>query len=596
MLEIREILETLYEYRDDETQLEIEKAKFAKKIKALGISKSDFKNIWLAFVREKTPPEKIVYRTTEIEAPKGYASLYTNSWETDGKSIYRMTEFGRAEASCHPILPVERLTNIDTEMQKLKVAFKSNSHWQEVIADRSVFTSANSIMQLSNNGVRMSQDTAKDLVRYLYEIERDNDNIIPYRQSIGRMGWIKNHGFSPYDNDFVFDGESSFKQVFEAMQTNGKRQKWIDCMKEIRTNGVTARILLASSFASILIEPLKKLPFVVHLWGQTGGGKTVSLLMAASVWGNPNEGYLMRNFNSTQVGLELTATVFNSIPLCINELQITKETNMDKQIYQLCEGSGRTRGNKSLGVSRVGTWHNCMLTNGEQPITVNNSGGGVVNRIIEVECKEDIFQDPVKVSNIVRDNYGFAGKEFVEYVKNNIDEIKTKYDKIYAKLAESDAADKQIMAAALIVTADLFATKLFFNDKNNLRISEIVGFLSSKSQVSATERAYDFLKGWVSMNHQRFEEVEIIERWGRFSESKDTVYIVSSKFEEILRKEGYHAKPVLSWLAEQGLIEWSRPGYKKNYRISPGGSSITCIALRLKQDFEPVEIDDLPFK
>lgn len=529
-------------------------------------------------------------------APAVYPGLDTrDNWILSDTIFLRGTDSKGNEVLLpvcqHPIQPIETLQNIDTMTYKTKLGFFVYGKWHEVIVDRSVIANKNSIISLSDVGVSVTSETAKYLSRYLDDIMVNNQQNIPTKKSITRLGWIPNHGFSPYDENLVFDGEHAFKQVFDGMAEKGDYNLWIDTMKTIRANGITARILLASAFSSILVEPLKKLPFVVHLWGGTEVGKTVGLLMAASVWGNPNEGYLMKNFNTTNVGLELLATVYNSIPLCINELQITKETNMDKTIYSLCEGTGRTRGNKSLGVQRVGTWHNCILTNGEQPITVNNSGGGVVNRIIEIECKEALFSDPVRISNIVRENFGFAGKIFVEFVKNNLKEIQDKFDEVYRKMSESDTSDKQAMEASLIVTADLFATRLFFKDGRNVKVSEITEFLSSKQSISSGDRAYETIYNWVRTNNNKFEGVEIAEKWGKYDndEHPQWVYIISNQLEKLLKSEGIHMKPILSWLYENKLLETNKSGHKYNAKI--GKSVVTCVKIKLK-DVDFIEVDE----
>ena len=44
------------------------------------------------------------------------------------------------------------------------------------------------------------------------------------------------------------------------------------------------KLMLAASFASVLVPLLGGLPFIVDLWGETEGGKTVTLMVAASVW------------------------------------------------------------------------------------------------------------------------------------------------------------------------------------------------------------------------------------------------------------------------------------------------------------------------
>ena len=132
---------------------------------------------------------------------------------------------------------------------------------------------------------------------------------------------------------------------------------------------------MASSFASALLEPLGLLPFFVHLWGTTECGKTVALMLAASVWANPKMGEFIHSFNSTTVAQELSATFVNSLPLILDELQIIKDRrDFDNTIYKLTEGIGKNRGTKTGGLQKTGTWQNCILTSGEMPISNPSSG------------------------------------------------------------------------------------------------------------------------------------------------------------------------------------------------------------------------------
>ena len=180
----------------------------------------------------------------------------------------------------------------------------------------------------------------------------------------------------------------------------------------------TAKIILAASFASVLLEPLGCLPFFVHLWGvDSGTGKTVALMVAASVWGDPAIGNYVKTFDGTVVGLEKTAAFLNELPLCLDELQLAKDskgrTNFD--VYKLAQGVGRTRGNRAGGVDLTPTWHNCILTTGESPLTGQASGAGAVNRVIDIECKasQAVIRDGMRVSGMVKRNYGYAGKRFL---------------------------------------------------------------------------------------------------------------------------------------------------------------------------------------
>ena len=148
------------------------------------------------------------------------------------------------------------------------------------------------------------------MVRYLTDIEALNYDKIPELNSVGRLGWIDDYDFSPYVDNLVFDGETSFKHFFESVRACGKYEKWLEVADIVRHgSSVPARIMLAASFASVLVELCGALPFFVHLWGNTEGGKTVALMVAASVWANPRMGDYIHSFNSTGCGARVIGNI-----------------------------------------------------------------------------------------------------------------------------------------------------------------------------------------------------------------------------------------------------------------------------------------------
>ena len=97
--------------------------------------------------------------------------------------------------------------------------------------------------------------------------------------------------------------------------------------------------MLAASFASVLIEPLGGLPFFVDLWGETEGGKSVSLMLAASVWANPDESQYIGDFKTTDVALEAKADMLNHLPMMLDDTSKTSariRDNFEGIVYDLC--------------------------------------------------------------------------------------------------------------------------------------------------------------------------------------------------------------------------------------------------------------------
>lgn len=562
--------------------------------KSVGVN--GFKKLYKAYIDSLRIKNKeiMVPNVTQFDGQE--MELDSGRWVADEFGIRTDGPYGSDIEACnHPIMPVLRLVNIDTGAEKLQIAYRKGKQWRKVIAEKGVLASANKILELANVGVAVTSESAKHLVQYFYDLESLNYERIPEKNSVSRLGWIEDEGFSPYVEELVFDGDANFRTFFESVKKRGSMEKWLGMARGIRQKSVFARVILASAFASVLVKPLGGLPFFVHLWGGTESGKTVGLMLAASVWANPEIGRFIHTFNSTAVGREKSAAFVNSLPLILDELQIVKDKReFDKDIYMLSEGAGRTRGTKSGGVDKTPTWANCILTSGEMPITGAGSGGGAVNRIIEIECREKLFEDPRGVADTVRKNYGFAGRAFVEHLQQDgaMERAADLFKRYSVQLGEGDTTEKQAMAAALVLTADNLATEWIFEDGRALTAGEISEFLRTKASVSAHERGYQYLCETISQNANKFlgGDAPVSDVWGRL-EDDDTAIVIRKVFDSICADGGYNAQALLSWLAQNNYLQTSKPHLTKTVRIN--NIPTRCVVLRLPQlendDFEPLD-------
>ena len=369
--------------------------------------------------------------------------LNCGQWEATDTGIYKHELSGKGLpykilACPHPILPVERLVNIDTNTEKLRLAFFKDDRWQYVTVDCTTCYNKQIITVLGDRGVMVTSETAKNLVCYLSDVvslnmkDTEEGKAIPLYRSIARLGWIGND-FCPYVQDVKYDGDQDFESIYNQVRTAGSRQAWYDMAGEIRKD-IVVRLLLATSLASPLIERVGALPFVFHLWGTTSFGKTVSLMVAMSVWGNPESGCLTRSMNMTQNAMARTASFLYNLPFGADELQQIRSRwdNFDNLIMYLTEGIDKGRAKARGGIEELKTWRNCFIFTGEEPITKENSGGGTKNRVIEVEVTKPIYESGYTVANTIRENYGWAGKEFIEYVKLiSVEELRIRYKLIF---------------------------------------------------------------------------------------------------------------------------------------------------------------------
>lgn len=469
-----------------------------------------FKTMYKKYVESLKAQSGTIYIDNVTNFTNQPLELNAGDWEADDSGIFKKNGYNDEVACPHPIMPVERLVNIDTGEEKLQLAFRKGTIWRKIIVSKTVLASSNKVTELAGSGIAVTSQNARAFIQYISDMENMNYYLIPEKKSIGRFGYIPDEGFSPFVDGLIFDGDANFKAMFQTVRSRGSETKWLETAAEVREMSTTAKIILAASFASVLLEPLNCLPFFVHLWGvDSGTGKTVALMVAASVWGDPAVGAYVKTFDGTVVGMEKTAAFLNNLPFCLDELQLAKDskgrTTFD--VYKLAQGVGRTRGNRSGGVDLTPTWRNCILTTGESPLTGTASGAGAVNRVIDIECKsaQAVIKDGMRISGAVKRNYGFAGRKFVErlYQPGVIDQVSERYRELFRILSDRDTTEKQAMAAAAIILADELACQWIFSGQQPLTIEQVSEFLASKAAVSAGDRGYKYLCDWVTQNSNK---------------------------------------------------------------------------------------------
>lgn len=496
----------------------------------------------------------------------------------------------------HPILPVERLINVDTNTEKVKLAFYKDKKWQTVIAEKNTLASKNKILQLANTGIEVNENNAKELIIYISDLLTINTETIPCNKAITHLGWTENE-FIPYTQDYKFDGDRSFESIFKDIKEKGDYEIWRETVKKLRQKSETLHFIVASSFASVLIEILHINPFIVHLWGKSGTGKTVALIIAMSVWGNSKVGQLVKNLNSTNVGLERLSAFLNNIPFAGDELQAIKNKYIDfnELIYKLTQGEGKSRGTVDGGIAEQLKWNCAFLTTGEEPITSEYSKEGVKNRVIEIEENNKIVENGKEVVNILVNNYGFAGKDFINNLPS-VEELQKRHTEIFNKLNEKySSTGKQTNAIATVLLADELVSKNIFFD-NPLTIEQAEKYFTK--DIDEAERIYNLIVDWLFANINKFEGYSNTETWGKYiatgEENERNIqyfYINNKTLKDFLKSNNISFDGIKSKLLDKGILERNSQGRFTHY-TSINGKMQNLIKFNLLKENT---IEELPF-
>lgn len=538
-----------------------------------------------------------------------YPDVFCGNWVADENGVRTYDNTGVKLACYHPILPVEVLTNVESNVQKVTLAFCKRGRWSKITVPKSITSNSNKIVALADLGVSVTSDNARYLVKYLADVENEGfaRGTMTEHLSTAKMGWIDGK-FMPYDCEYEFDAESLFRENYKAINKKGSRDKWFNFVLDLRKKGRTEpRVMMAAAFASVLLKHCDALPFWVSLWGDSGSGKTVCLMLAASIYADPCSYRYIADCRQTDVSMELRASFYNNLPLMLDDTATVKDKYGDdfsKLIYSLASGKGKGRATRDLGLRNDETWCNTILITGEHPLSNEKLQGGAVNRVLDYEVNAgNIFEDGQATVNLLGRNYGFAGEEFVYAVEElGADAVKAIQKDILNDIQnkDDDKLEKQSISLSILLTADKIATDYLFKDGIYLTYDDMKKVLVDRSTMSENERCYEYLLGEIAINVMKFRTNSFGELpnevWGGFENAEDgTKYAViySNILQKLCKNNGYSYKAFLHWaVANKKILTF---GGKSSKLKKISGAPVRVVYLKI-EDAQSISDDgeDLP--
>ena len=460
-----------------------------------------------------------------------------------------------------PVLPVERYINQDTGKEKIKLIYYKENKWNEIVVDRTQIAINQKLLLLSDYGLDINSENVKYYINYFNDILNMND--IKPLSSVSHLGWV-NNSFIPYDEHGIYDGADDFRGVYNALKSKGNYELWLNTIKECRKQK-EIRILMAVVLSSPLLEKLSIQPFIANFWsGMSGNGKTLSSMLAMSIWGNPETGALRFSSNSTQNYYITVASFLRNITCYFDELQVVKNNkyfDLNSLVMDLCNGTEKGRLNKNSQAREIKTWNcNFLFTNNDK-LVKENAGEQVYNRVIDIEVNKILFTNPIKIADIIKNNYGFLGKEYIKIVKKiGFDKLKERYNEIYNQiLTKTRATDKQASSLSSILLADEIVVKNIFTNEKCLSVEDIEDLVNDKNEIRTSIKSMNYIINIINANSKRFDEMyNNGECWG----IKDEYYCSFNAFilNRELSKAGFEFDTIKKEWYEMGFLEKNSQG------------------------------------
>ena len=519
------------------------------------------------------------------QLPKCKYDIDNYNWGNYTCGLNGITDKYNTKFSYIPVIPVERYINEDSGKEKVKIIFYKENQWKEKIVNKSELSINQKLLLLSDDGLDVTSENVRYYINYFNEIM--NINNIKKLDSISHIGW-KENDFVPYDSHGIFDGADDFRSIYEAIGSKGSVLKWRTTIKELRKHKVI-KMLMATTLASPLLEKLNLQPYMVNLWSSlSGNGKTLSCMVAMSIWGNPEIGALRLSSNNTQNYYSVVASFMRNLTCYFDELQIVKRSkylDMESLVMDLCNGTEKGRLNKNSQAKQVKVWFNNFLFTSNDKLVKENAGEQVYNRVIDLEIGEKIIENGQDIAKVIKENYGFAGREYIKYIqKIGFDVIFDRFKAIYKEILEkTKATDKQASSLASILLANQLANECIFDDDYILQVEDIVEYVNDRDEIKTSIKAKDYIISIINANSKRFDENNYGECWGY----KDEWYckINAQILYRELAKGGYEFNTVKKDWADMKFLELNSQGrYIHNTKVRSEKGSY--IKLNLSQNSE----------
>lgn len=536
---------------------------------AAALIKEALKNATTVDLDAEQIPEAISGAPINLRQPEGW--IYSER----GISVIDEKLFTPVCICRTPIILTQRLRSMETGDEKIEIAFKRDDQWQTATYPRSTIFNSRSITSLADLGCTITSENAKQVVRFLGDLEAENIDIIPKADATGTFGWQPGKRFIPgHAEGITLDIDPSQRGMAAAYCQNGTFDRWKDHMAPHRERD-KFRFILAASFAAPLLRIVKQRIFFIYNWGGSKGGKTAALKAALSAWGDPER--LMVNFNATQVGLERTASFYCDLPLGIDERQLAGNNQgaLEKIVYMIASGTGKLRGAKGGGLQTIHQWRTVALATGEEPLSTDTTQTGVSTRVLEIYGGPfDNEQDAGLMHQQAVMDCGWAGPAFIDrLLQTDERQIVDTYDTLqqFIRGISNGKNGSHISGITAVALADAMIDSWIFRaDEAGER--DALGVLESSwasarrmaanimveqvesNSTDVNENATQYIVDWVLSNKAYFGTNAIGTCLGMMSEQGNTAYIFPSMLNQALTRAGYSPRKTMKYLADRGLI------------------------------------------
>ncbi|XVJ70544.1 MAG: DUF927 domain-containing protein [Rhizobacter sp.] len=242
-----------------------------------------------------------------------------------------------------------------------------------------------------------------------------------------------------------------------AAHRQGTRDEWHALLKLLQREPV-AVLAVCAALSAPLLAPLGFSTLMLFLVGPSSIGKTIILMLVASIFDSPND---MLTWEGTDNGIEANALQRKDKPLVIDEVGQAKARQFAALSYRLTNTASKQRATAKGEAVAVERTRTAIISAGEIPPLEHMTQAGITPkqgqdaRLVAVPAKlqHGVWNDLGKfasgadkshyVQRELQNVHGIAGKQFCKQVANDVDVYAPTFAAVADDLAQEIYPDPQ---------------------------------------------------------------------------------------------------------------------------------------------------------
>jgi len=269
-------------------------------------------------------------------------------------------------------------------------------------------------------------------------------------------GWTEDDGFVHNSKIFKADGtikpvpvRSGLENIFKATEPSGNLKDWQAIVAMLQEKGLTEVLTLGIGvgFGAPLMKLTQYKGITYHVCStESGTGKSLSLDLCGSIWGNPTRFAVSKD--TSVVAMEQRLGLLRNEPLLVDEITAKNRGTGFEWVadfmLNMTRGQGKERMESGTNAERLNNTHweaPALITSNTHIVDFftggrDHSSEGELRRLLEFPLSKQLVWTPEQseVLRKLQKSYGVAGVAYIKWLVRNRDRAVEVMNNVMAKV------------------------------------------------------------------------------------------------------------------------------------------------------------------